>query len=102
MPFLGGEKGMKINDKEVNLKITPMAIRKVEEMDESFDVLKIIREAEEGKEPRLSDYYKVIYTGYIGATNESIAYDEFLKLVEDVDILTINSAGVDLLTKRKN
>lgn len=93
---------MKINDKEVNLKITPMAIRKVEEMDESFDILKIIREAEEGKEPRLSDYNKVIYAGYIGATNDNITYDEFLKLIEDMDILEINHIGVDLLSKRKN
>lgn len=94
---------MKINDKDVNLKITPIAIKKVEEIDKDFDILKILREAtEEGKEPRLSDYYKVIYTGYIGATNENITYEEFLKLVEDVDILEINSVGVNLLVKRKN
>ena len=94
---------MKINDKEVNLKITPIAIRKVEEIDKDFDVLKLIREAqEENKEPRLSDYCKIIYTGYIGATNENITYDEFLKLVEDIDILEINHIGVDLLLKRKN
>ena len=94
---------MKLNDKEVNLKITPIAIRKVEEIDKEFDVLKLIREAqEENKEPRLSDYLKIIYTGYIGATNENITYDEFLKLVEDIDILEINHIGVDLLLKRKN
>ena len=94
---------MKINDKEINLRITPMAIKKVEEIDKEFDVLKLIREAtEESKEPRLSDYYKVVYTGYIGATNESISFDEFLKLVEDIDILEINSVGVDLLIRRKN
>ncbi len=94
---------MKINDKEVNLKITPIAIKKVEDIDKDFDVLKLIREAtEEGKEPRLSDYYKIIYTGYIGATDENIKFEEFLKLVEDIDILEINSVGVDLLVKRKN
>lgn len=94
---------MKLNDKEVNLKITPIAIRKVEEIDKDFDVLKLIREAqEENKEPRLSDYLKIIYTGYIGATNENITYDEFLNLVEDIDILEINHIGVDLLLKRKN
>ena len=94
---------MKINGKEVILKITPLAIKKVEEIDKNFDVLKLIREAQnEGKEPRLSDYYKVIYTGYIGATNESITYDEFLELVKDVDILEINSSGIELLSQRKN
>lgn len=94
---------MKINDKEVNLKITPKAIKRIEEIDKDFDVLKLIREAkEEGKEPRLLDYYKVIYTGYIGATDESITFDEFLELIKDIDMLEINSIGVELLTKRKN
>lgn len=94
---------MKINDKDVNLKITPMAIRKVEEIDKDFDVLKLIREAtEEGKEPRLSDYYKVIYAGYIGATDENITFNEFLELIKDIDMLEINSIGVELLSKRKN
>lgn len=94
---------MKINNKEINLKITPLAIRKTEEMDEKFDVLKLIREAtNEGIEPRLSDYYRVIYTGYLGATNEDISYEDFLELIKDIDILEINSAGIDLLFKRKN
>lgn len=94
---------MKINEKEVNLKITPKAIKRIEEIDKDFDVLKLIREAtEEGKEPRLSDYYKVIYAGYIGATDESITFDEFLELIKDIDMIEINSIGVNLLVKRKN
>ena len=36
---------MKINGKEITLKITPAAIRKTEEMDRDFDILKLIREA---------------------------------------------------------
>ncbi len=94
---------MRINDKDVNLKITPKAIKKVEEIDKDFDVLKLIREAQnEGKEPRISDYCKVIYTGYIGATNENIEYDDFLELIKDFDIIEINSIGIDLLRQRKN
>ncbi len=94
---------MKINNEEINLKITPKVIKKTEEMDEKFDILKLIRDFQyEGKEPRLSDYYRIVYTGYLGATNEDISFEDFLELVKDIDILEINAAGVDLLMKRKN
>lgn len=93
---------MKINDKEINLKITPLAIEKTEEMYNDFDFLKLLREAQEGKEPKASDYIKVIYVGYLGATNEDIKYEDFVELINDVDILEINNVGVKLLTTRKN
>ncbi len=92
---------MKIKDKEVNLKITPRAIQIVEETEKDFDILKILREAGE-KEPKASDYYKIIYTGYLGATKEDIDYKDFLNLIEDYDLFEITRIGVDLLTKRKN
>lgn len=92
---------MKIKDKEVNLKITPWAIQKVEEIKKDFDILKILREANE-KEPTASDYYKIIYAGYIGATKEDISYEDFLDLIENYDLYEISQIGVDLLTKRKN
>ena len=91
---------MKIKDEEINLKITPKAIQKVEEMS-NFDVLKLLREANEN-EPKASDYYKLIYAGYIGATHSEIKYDEFLDLIEDYDLFEITQIGVDLLLKRKN
>ena len=92
---------MKIKDKEINLKITPRAIQKVEEMQKDFDILKILREAGE-KEPKASDYYKVIYAGFIGSTGEEISYNDFLGLIEDYDLYEITHIGVELLTKRKN
>lgn len=91
---------MKIKDKEIKLKITPRAIEKIESMCD-IDILKLLREAEE-KEPKASDYYKLIYAGYIGATGEEISYDEFLKLIEDIDLPEISQVGVNLLLKRKN
>lgn len=91
---------MKIKDEEINLKITPRAIQKVEEMS-NFDVLKLLREANEN-EPKASDYYKLIYAGYIGATHREIGYEEFLDLIEDYDLYEISQIGVDLLLKRKN
>lgn len=91
---------MKIKDKEIKLKITPRAIEKIESMCD-IDILKMLREAEE-KEPKASDYYKLIYAGYIGATGEEITYDEFLKLIEDIDLPEISQIGVNLLLKRKN
>lgn len=94
---------MKINNKEINLKITPIALRKIEEKYEDFDILKLLRDIqEEEKEPRMSDYYKLVYTGFLGATGEEIDYDDFLKLIEDIDMLEINKVGVNLLLKRKN
>lgn len=94
---------MKINDKEINLKITPKAIKIVEERDKNFDILKLIREAtNDGIEPRISDHYKVIYVGYIGATNEDILFEDFLEMIKDIDILEINSTAIDLLIERKN
>lgn len=92
---------MKIKDKEVNLKITPKAIQKVEEMQKDFDILKLLREAGEN-EPKASDYYKIIYAGYIGATGEDISYGDFLNLIEDYDLYEISNIGVNLLIKRKN
>lgn len=92
---------MKIKDKEVNLKITPRAIQKVEEIQKDFDILKLLREAGEN-EPKASDYYKIIYAGYIGATGEDISYENFLNLIEDYDLYEISHIGVELLTKRKN
>nr|DAV24498.1 MAG TPA: tail tube protein [Caudoviricetes sp.] len=94
---------MVINNKEINLKITPTALRKIEEKYEDFDILKLLRDIQEQeKEPRMSDYYKLVYTGYLGATGEEIDYDDFLKLIEDIDMLEINKVGVNLLLKRKN
>ena len=94
---------MKINGNEINLKITPLALRKTEEKYKDFDILALLRKIqEEGKEPRISDYYKLVYTGYIDATGEDIDYDDFLKLIADIDLLEINRAGVNLLLKRKN
>ena len=92
---------MKIKNEEINLKITPKAIQKVEELDKEFDVLKLLREAGEN-EPKASDYYKLIYAGYIGATNNEVKYDEFLDMIEDYDLYEISQIGVDLLLKRKN
>lgn len=91
---------MKIKDKEVKLKITPKAIEKIESISD-IDILKLLREAEE-KEPKASDYYKLIYAGYIGATNEEISYEDFLNLIEDIDLPEISKVGVQLLLKRKN
>lgn len=92
---------MKIKNEEIHLKITPKAIQKVEELDKKFDVLKLLREAGEN-EPKASDYYKLIYAGYIGATNNEVKYDEFLDMIEDYDLYEISQIGVDLLLKRKN
>lgn len=92
---------MRIKDKEINLKITPKAIQKIEETQKEFDILKLLREAGE-KEPKASDYYKIIYAGYIGATKEDINYDNFLNLIEDYDLYEITRIGIELLTKRKN
>ncbi len=92
---------MKIKDKDVNLKITPRAIQKVEDTQKDFDILKILREAGEN-EPKASDYYKIIYAGYIGETKEDISYDDFLTLIEDYDLYEISRIGVELLIKRKN
>lgn len=92
---------MKINEEEINLKITPRAIQKVEETHKDFDVLKLIREANEA-EPKASDYYKLIYAGYIGATKQEINYEDFLELIEDYDLYQIAEIGVNLLFKRKN
>lgn len=91
---------MKINGKEINLKITPKAIEKIESIS-NLDILKLLREIGEN-EPKASDYYKLIYAGYIGATEEETSYDDFLKLIEDVDLPEISQVGVNLLLKRKN
>ncbi len=91
---------MKIQDKEINLKITPRAIEKAETRS-GLDILKLLREVNEN-EPKLSDHYKLVYAGYLGATNEDINYDEFMDLVEDIDIVDIANAGINLLIKRKN
>ena len=95
---------MKINGEEVQLKITPLALRKIEESDSEFDFLKLLREAQEGTgEPKITDYYKIIYVGYIGAQPDSnITFDDFLKLIEDIDLIEINHVGVKLLLERKN
>lgn len=91
---------MKINGKEINLKITPKAIEKIESIS-NLDILKLLREIGEN-EPKASDYYKLIYAGYIGATEEETSYDVFLKLIENVDLPEISQVGVNLLLKRKN
>lgn len=95
---------MKINGEEVQLKITPLALRKIEESDSEFDFLKLLREAQDGiGEPKITDYYKIIYVGYIGAQpNLDISFDDFLKLIEDIDLIEINHVGVKLLLERKN
>ena len=82
------------------MKITPKAIEKIENISD-IDVLKLLREAGE-KEPKASDYYKLIYAGYIGATEENIDYEDFLKLIEDIDLPEISQIGVSLLLTRKN
>lgn len=94
---------MKIDGKEVELKITPKAIAFIEEKYEDFDILKLIRQASENDvEPRASDYYKLIYAGYIGSNEEKIEYEEFLNKIEDYDLPAITNIGVNLLIKRKN
>lgn len=94
---------MKIKDKEIKLKITPRAIEKAENTS-NLDILELLREAGEGKEPKASDYYKLIYTGYIGTTNEEITYDDFLGILEneEIDLPEISQIGIQLLYKRKN
>lgn len=92
---------MKIKEKEINLKITPRAIEKIEEKQKDFDILKLLREAGEN-EPKASDYYKIIYAGYIGATREDISYEDFLDLIEDYDLPEVSRIGVELILKRKN
>ncbi len=92
---------MKIKDKEVNLKITPRAMQTIEEKYKDFDILKILREVGEN-EPRLSDYYKIIYAGFLGATKEEINYEDFLDSIENYDLYEITNIGVELLAKRKN
>jgi len=91
---------MKIKGKEINLKITPRAIEKAENMSD-LDILTILRKIETGEEPKETDYYKVVYAGYLGATNEDIAYEDFLKLLEDenISILNINHEGVKLINE---
>lgn len=91
---------MKIKDKDIQLKITPRAIETAETK-YGLDILKLLRESRE-TEPKASDYYKLIYAGYIGATNEDITYDDFLELLEDIDLVKISQIGVALLLKRKN
>lgn len=91
---------MKINGKDINLKITPRAIEKIESIS-NLDILKLLREVGEN-EPKASDYYKLIYAGYIGATEEEIEYNDFLKLIEDIDLPEISQVGVNLLLRRKN
>jgi len=91
---------MIIDGKEIHLKVTPRAIEKVESMS-NIDILKMLREVGE-KEPKASDYYKIIYAGYIGATEEDIEYDDFLKKIEDIDLPEITQVGVELLIRRKN
>lgn len=92
---------MLIDGKDVALKITPRAIEKIESIDKSFDILNLLRNAKE-VEPRASDYYKLIYAGYIGATKEEINYEEFLEKIEEKDLPEITRIGVDLLYTRKN
>lgn len=91
---------MKIKDKEIKLKITPRAIEKVED-ESNIDILSILRKVGV-EEPKASDYYKLIYTGYIGTTKEEISYEDFLDLVEEIDLVEISKVGVELLLKRKN
>lgn len=92
---------MKIKDKEIKLKITPKAIEKVETLC-GLDILELLRKVGEGVEPKANDYYKLIYAGYIGATKEDISYDDFLELIEDIDLVEISQVGVGLLLRRKN
>ena len=94
---------MRINGKEIRLKITPKAIEKCENSSCGLDILKLLRESEIS-EPKASDYYKLIYAGYIGSTNESIEYEDFLELLEKegIDLPEISRVGVDLLLRRKN
>ena len=91
---------MIIDGKEIHLKVTPRAIERVESIS-NIDILKMLREVGE-REPKASEYYKIIYAGYIGATGENIEYDDFLKKIEDIDLPEITQVGVELLLKRKN
>lgn len=98
---------MQIKDEEINLRITPKTVIEIERMFEDFDILEMFRNAGT-KEPRLTDYYKVIYAGYIGAKyvdkGEKIetSYEDFLTLIEDLSFQEIADIGVNLLLKRKN
>lgn len=91
---------MKIDNEDIKLKITPKALLKVEENYKDFDILKLVREAfdtQKAIEPRLYDYYKVCYAGYLGATDKYINYEEFIEKIKNINPLMVNSTGVALL-----
>lgn len=98
---------MQIKDEEINLRITPKTIIEVEKMYEDFDILGLFRNAGT-KEPRLTDYYMVIYAGYVGAKyvdegkKIETTFEEFLNLIEDISFEDISRIGVNLLLTRKN
>ena len=98
---------MQIKDEEVNLRITPKTIVEIEKIFDDFDILGLFRDAGK-KEPRLTDYYKVIYAGYIGAkyVDEGkpieTSYEDFLDMINEFSFQEIAEIGVNLLLTRKN
>lgn len=94
---------MIIDEKEIKLKITPRAIKIVEDNYPDFNIVEVYYNSQEKSGiPRLTDSIKIIYTGYIGAKNEEITFEEFLNKIENVHFLDINNAAVELLENLKN
>lgn len=99
---------MLIKDEEINLRITPKGIQKVEEKYKDFDILGILRDANK-VEPRASDYYKIIYTAYVtvkyidNQQEIDLEYDSFLdEYLNGISLAEISQVGVSLLIKGKN
>ncbi len=96
-----------IDIEKMKLRLTPLGILKVEEKYSNFDILGILRNSSKS-EPRVSDYYKVIYTAYITVEyidknkDIEIEFEEFIELLQNTSFSTISQVGVNLLLKRKN
>lgn len=89
--------------KDMKFKITPKAIAIVEEKYPDFNIVEVYINCQSNdKNPKISDALKIIYTGYIGAGNKEMSYEDFEKEFEDVHFVTINNIAVGLLTNLKN
>lgn len=103
---------MRIKDEEINLRITPQGIYEVEKINPDIDILGILRmPTYDKKEPRLSDYLKLIYVAYVtvkyvdNKEKIDISLDDFINFFDmgDTDTLVeINKEGVKLLFTPKN